>query len=172
LQDGPHPLRGEPAGGSPRRGDPRWQRALAGDPLELRALAQAEGATGLLEGVEDGGELFHAACDALPFADDAELALGRLGEVALLDDEALSGIAVAAIHRIASSPPSRGEPLDPDGVRSAARAVLTLASRTSLTRERRARTISVARAFAERGVLDPANIPADLDPATEPRDAP
>jgi hypothetical protein len=166
----PRPLRGEPPGGSPRRKDPRWQRALAGDPLDLRALAQAEGATGLLEGVEDGGELFRAACEAIPLADDAEIALGRLGEIALLDDEALSAAAVVAIRRVAGSRPSRGEALDPDGVAYAARAVLSLSARTGLARERRARAISAARAFAERGVLDVASIPSDLDPA--PADAP
>lgn len=158
-------MRGEPAGGSPRRQEARWQRAVSGDPLELRALAQAEGASGLLEGVEDGGELFRAACEALPFADDADLALGRLGEIALLDDPALSETAVIAIHRIAQAPPSRGEPLDPDGVAAAARAVLALASRTALPPERRSRAISAARAFAERGALDPDRIPVDLDPA-------
>lgn len=164
AEAGPRPLRGEPPGGSPRRQDPRWQRALAGDPLDVQALAEAEGATGLLEGLEDGGELFRAACEALPLAGDGELALGRLGEVALLEDPALSEAAVVAIHRIAAGPPSRGELLDADGVAGAAAAVLALASRTTLPRERRARAISAARAFAERGVLDPDRIPADLDP--------
>ncbi len=168
----PRPLRGEPEGGSPRRRDARWQRALAGDPLDVRALAHAEGASGLLEGVEDGGDIFHIACEAIPFADDAEIALGRLGEVALLDDAALSPIAVVAIHRVAAGPPSRGEPLDPDGVSAAARAVLALASNTTLPPERRARAVSAARAFAERGVLDPATIPADLDPAPPTPPAP
>jgi hypothetical protein len=171
LPDVAHPLRGEPPGGSPRRQDTRWQRALAGDPLDVRALAQAEGAAGLLDGLEDGGELFRVACEALPFADDAEIALGRLGEIALLDDAALSDAAVATIHRIAAGPPSRGEPLEPDGVAAAARAVLAVAARASLPRERRARAVSAARAFAERGVLDPANIPLELDPPTEPADS-
>lgn len=161
---GPRPLRGEAPGGSPRRADLRWQRALAGDPLDLQALAEAEGATGLLEGLEDGGDLFRTACEALPLAPDAEVALGRLGEVALLPDGALSDAAVAAIHRIAAGPPSRGEPLDPDGVARAAAAVLALASRETLPRERRARAISAARAFAARGALDAGKIPADLDP--------
>lgn len=172
LQQAQRPLRGEPAGGSPRRRDLRWQRALGGDPLELRALAAAEGASGLLDGLEDGGDLFRAACEALPFAGDAEIALGRLGEVALLDDAALSEAAVVAIHRIAAGPPSRGEALDPDGVASAAAAVLALASRETLSRERRARAISAARAFAERGALDPDRIPADLDPAPAPAGSP
>ncbi len=166
------PLRGEPEGGSPRRRDARWQRALAGDPLDVRALALAEGASGLLEGVEDGGEFFHIACEAIPFADDAEIALGRLGEVALLDDATLSQTAVVAIHRVAAGPPSRGEPLDPEGVSAAARAVLAVASNATLPPERRARAVSAARAFAERGALDPATIPADLDPAPPAPPAP
>jgi hypothetical protein len=135
-----------------------------GDPLDVQALAQAEGAAGLLEGVEDGGDLFRVACDALPFAEDADLALGRLGEIALLEDAALSDAAVIVISRIARRPPSRGEPLDPDGVASAARAVLTLATRADLPRPRRSHAISAARAFADRGALDPDGVPVDLDP--------
>jgi len=122
----------------------------------------------LLEGVEDGGDLFLVACQALPFADDADLALGRLGEIALLDDVALSETAVATIHRIAAARPSRGEALDPDGVSAAAQSVLLRAKDTSLARDRRARAVSAARAFAERGVLDPSTIPADLDPPAAP----
>ena len=171
-QQGGRAPQGEPPGGSPRRADPRWQRALGGDPLDLRALAIAEGATGLLAGVEDGGELLHAACAALPFADDAELALGRLGELALIEDASISDVAVATIRAIAGAPPSRGEVLDPDGVASAARAVMTIAARLDLPRERRARAISAARAFAERGALDPASIPADLDPGPAPVGSP
>lgn len=167
-QEAPRPLRGEPSGGSPRRADLRWQRALAGDPLDVRALAEAEGAAGLLEGVEDGGDLFRVACEALPFAPDRDVALGRLAEVALLPDDALSEAAVAAIHGIAAAPPSFGEPLDPEGVAAAAAAVLTLASRQSLPPDRRARAISAARVFAERGALDPDRIPDDLDPPPGP----
>ncbi|MFO0589473.1 MAG: thiamine biosynthesis protein [Polyangiaceae bacterium] len=169
---GPRPLRGEPEGGSPRRAEAPWQQALAGDPLSVRALAHAAGATGLLEGVEDGGALFDVACEALPFADDADIALGRLAEIALLDDAALSSKAVVAIHRIAAKGPARGESLDPDGVTAAARAVMALASNATLPPDRRARAISAARAFAERGALDPATIPADLDPAPSSADAP
>ncbi len=168
----PRPLRGEAPGGSPRRRDLRWQRALGGDPLELRALAESEGATGLLEGVEDGGEIFLAACEALPFAPDAEIALGRLAEIALLEDPAQSEAALVAIHHIAARPPSRGEPLDPDGVASAAATVLVLASRETLPRQQRVRAISAARVFAERGALDPDRIPADLDPAPAPAGSP
>ena len=164
-QVGPRPPRGEAPGGSPRRGDPRWRRALAGDPLDVAALAEAEGATGLLEGVEDGGDLMRVALEALPLAPDAELALGRLGELASLDDASIAEPALAALHLIAGAPPSRGEPLDPDGVAAAARAVMAIAARDGLPRERRARAVSAARAFAERGVLDPDRIPADLDPA-------
>lgn len=131
----------------------------------MEALALSEGATGLLEGVEDGGELFRTACAAMPLAADADLALGRLGEVALFDDASLSDVAILTIHRIAGKAPSRGEPLDPDGVVAAADAMLRLASQKSLPPERRARAISAARLFAERGVLNPDRIPADQDPA-------
>ncbi|MEZ4389452.1 MAG: thiamine biosynthesis protein, partial [Polyangiales bacterium] len=120
--------------------------------------------------VEDGGALFETACRALPFADDAELAAGRLGEIALLDDAAVSDGAVRALRAIAIAPPSRGEARDPDGVARAGAALLRLSQAKSLPPARRALAISAARAFAERGALDPARIPDDLDP--EPAPAP
>ena len=126
----------------------------------------------MLEGVEDGGSFFRIACEALPFADDADIALRRLAEIAQLDDAELSFEAIVTIHRIAARPPSRGEALDPEGVAAAATAVLAIASNATLPRERRSRAVSAARSLAERGVLDPATIPADLDPAPSPSDAP
>ncbi|MBK8259145.1 MAG: thiamine biosynthesis protein [Polyangiaceae bacterium] len=172
LHHAPRPLRGEAPGGSPRRSDPYWKEALGGDPLALRALAEHEGALGLLEGVEDGGDLFRVAVSALPFASDADLALGRLGEIALLEDAALADASVSSLRLIAMQKPTRGELLDPDGVSNAAHALAVLASRENAPKERRSLAISAARAFAERGALDPATIPTALDPPSVPGDSP
>ncbi|MEZ4308937.1 MAG: hypothetical protein R3F14_12940 [Polyangiaceae bacterium] len=77
-REGRVPLRGE-APGEPAQARCALAAGDGGDGVDLAELAEAEGATGLLEGVEDGGALFETACRALPFADDAELAAGRLG---------------------------------------------------------------------------------------------
>ena len=77
----PPPVLRAPAKESARAKDEMWRRATEGDPIELARLADREGAGGLLLGLEDGGEIGLTALAALPFADDAELAYQRLGEI-------------------------------------------------------------------------------------------
>jgi hypothetical protein len=137
----------------------------SGDPIELARLAGAVGATGLLEGVEDGGGVAETALAALPHADDADLAMGRLGELALAAQPSELGPLLEAMLAIAGRPHEPREILDPEGMRAAARALLTLAAQKSLPRNERALAISAARALAEKGIVDPKNIPVDLDPA-------
>jgi hypothetical protein len=149
---------------SPRLSDPRWVRAKDEDPLERARLAEAVGAAELLLGVEDGGEVAETALAALPFADDADLALGKLGSKALSAAPPELSPLLEAILAIAGRPARPREPLDPEGARACGEAMVTIASRTSLPREPRALAVSAARALAERGFVDPARIPSDLDP--------
>ncbi|WP_437729398.1 thiamine biosynthesis protein [Sorangium sp. So ce861] len=148
---------------SPRLTDPRWRLAAGDDPLERARLAEAEGAAGLLAALEDGGGIALTALGALPYADDADLALGPLAERA----RAASGPSLTplleALLGIAGRPPRPREPLDPDGARAAAAALVELSRRRDLPAEQRALAISAARALAERGLVDPRDIPADLD---------
>ncbi|AGP37595.1 hypothetical protein SCE1572_25745 [Sorangium cellulosum So0157-2] len=150
---------------SPRLTDPRWRLAAGDDPLERARLAEAEGATGLLAALEDGGDIALTALGALPYADDADLALAPLAERA----RAASGPSLTplleALLGIAGRPPRPREPLDPDGARAAAAALVELSGRRGLPAEQRALAISAARALAEKGLVDPRDIPADLDPA-------
>ncbi|WP_437944473.1 thiamine biosynthesis protein [Sorangium sp. So ce281] len=149
---------------SPRLTDPRWRLAAGDDPLERARLAEAEGASGLLAALDDGGDIALTALRALPYADDADLALGPLAERA----RAVSGPSLPplleALLGIAGRPPRPREPLDPDGARGAAAALVDLAGRRDLPSDQRALAISAARALAERGLVDPLRIPADLDP--------
>jgi hypothetical protein len=153
-----------PLGPSPRESDPRWKRAPDEDPAEHQRLALAVGAAGLLEGVNDGGEIAAVALAALPYADDADIALARLAELAAGADVSLRRPILSAILAIAGEPRRSRELLDPEGVRRAAEAMLTLAARQDVPREERALAISAARALAEKGYVDPARIPGDLDP--------
>ncbi len=149
---------------SPRLDDPRWQRAMDEDPAGLRALADALGAAGLVEALGDGGEITRTALLSLPLADDADLALGALGKRALAATNEERGATLEALLGVAGRPATAREPLDPEGAAEAGAAVLVLAANTSLPREHRALAVSVARALAEKKIIDPARIPGDLDP--------
>lgn len=149
---------------SPRLKDPRWQRAAGEDRADWQALADALGATGLVEALDDGGEIARTALLALPLADDAELALGPLARRALAASGEDLGAILEAILGIAGRPAEAREALDPEGAAEAGEAMIALAGRTSLPREQRAMAVSAARALAEKKIVDPARIPRDLDP--------
>jgi hypothetical protein len=144
--------------------DDLWRRALDGDPIDLARLADREGAGGLLEGLEEGGPIGLAALAALPYADDAETAYQRLGEIVRQLDPAATSPVVQAIVDMAAKPRRQREPLDPAGMRSCAEALLTVAERKNLAKTVRAPVISALRLLAERGAVNAATIPTDLDP--------
>lgn len=149
---------------SARATDARWLAARDEDPAASMRLAAVEGAAGLLDGVEDGGETTAVALRALPFAEDAESALGRLGALLAGMPGEQQGPALAAILAIAGEPRRQREALDAEGARSCGEALISLASRADLPRENRAIAVSAARALAEKGYADPRKIPGDLDP--------
>lgn len=153
----------QPSARSPRESDLRWRRARDEDPAERQRLALAVGAEGLLEGLDDGDETAAVALSALPYADDADIALGRLADIAL-GPSALRRPVLEAVLLIAGRPRRSRELVDPEGVHRAASAMLTLAARSDLPREERALAISAARALAEKGYVDAKQIPVDLDP--------
>jgi hypothetical protein len=157
------PASAAPRGPSPRLTDARWIRARDEDPLERARLASAVGAAELLEGVEDGGETAETALGALPFADDAEIALGRLAALAAAEPARRRRV-LEAILGVAGRPRRARELLDPEGVRRAGEALVAIAQDRAVPREERAIAISAARALAEKGYVDPVRIPTDLDP--------
>ena len=160
----PPSLGAEPAKESERAQDDLWRRAREGDPVDLARLADREGAGGLLEGLEEGGAMGLTALAALPFADDADAAYHRLGEIVRQLDAAATGPVVRAIVDMAARPRRQTEPLDPAGLRSCADALVRLAEQKSLAKSVRAPAISALRLLAERGAVNAAAIPTDLDP--------
>jgi hypothetical protein len=148
---------------SERAKDDLWRRAGDGDPIDLARLADREGAGGLLEGLEEGGTVGRTALEALPFADDADAAYQRLGEILRQIDPGESGPIVRTITGIALRPRRQTEPLDPPGLRSCALALLDLAQKTSLPKTVRAPAISAVRLLSERAAVDAGMIPTDLD---------
>ncbi len=148
---------------SERTKDELWQRALGHDPIDLARLADREGAGGLLLGLEEGGAIGRAALESLPFADDAEAAYQRLGELLRQIDPGESGPVVRAISGIALRPRKQAEPIDPPGLRSCAESLLDIANRKNLAKSVRAPAISALRLLAERGGIDGGAVPTDLD---------
>jgi hypothetical protein len=93
---------------TPLASDALWQRAARGDPIDLQRLADREGAGGLLAGVELGRTLGLTALAALAYAEDSELALGRLCELAhRLDGSGRHAVLVAVQRVVAAIPPDR-----------------------------------------------------------------
>ena len=136
-----------------------WQRAAEGDPIQLARLADREGAGGSCWAWKTA-KIGLTALAALPFADDAELAYQRLGEILRQIDPVESGPLVRAITGIALRPRRQTEPQDPEGTRFVGGALFALAERTKLPAALRAPAISALRLLAERGAVDELSNPS------------
>lgn len=97
--------------GPPRADDALWQRAAGRDPIDLQALADREGAAVLLAAVERGGDVGLTALAALPYADDAELALARLCQLSELLSGAPRHSVLVALQSVAAAIEPGGERL-------------------------------------------------------------
>ncbi len=148
---------------SPRLADPQWKLAAEGDRAELARLADREGAQGLLQGVEDGGEVARTALAALALADDGEFALGRLGQIAAQLSPSEAVYVLDALSAIAAQPYRQTEPLDREGVRTCAASLLEIAGRARDPARVRASAISTLRLLADRRWVDTKTIPRELD---------
>jgi hypothetical protein len=153
-----------PTAASARASDARWIAARDEDPAASMRLAAIEGAAGLMDGLDDGGETAVTALRALPYASDAEAALGRLGSSLAGASPEQQGALLTTILAIAGERRRSREAIDPEGARSCGDALILLASRADVVRENRATAVSAARALAEKGIVDPRKIPKDLDP--------
>jgi hypothetical protein len=144
--------------------DERWQRAAGEDQADKQALADALGAAGLVDALDDGGGITMTALACLPLADDADTALGPLAKRLLEATNESREPYLSALLGIAGRPARAREVVDPDGARQAGEAVLSMAKNEALPREHRALAISAARALAEKKIVDSTKIPTDLDP--------
>lgn len=144
---------------------PNWRAALASpdDALELARLAESEGAAGLLVGLEEGGAVGNVALLALPYADDAEHAVGRLAEILDAAPQETMALVIDAIEGITLRPLTQTEPGDPLAVHRAFDALARVAARKELPATVRARAVSVARLIASRRPYDPRGLPTEFD---------
>jgi hypothetical protein len=147
----------------PRSSDPRWLEARSADPLEKQRLAVAVGAAELVAALDDGGETADTALAALPYAEDGEIALARLADLAR-EDATRRRRVLKAILGVAGHPGGPTEPLDLEGARRCGEAMIAVAKDASIPRDERALALSAARALAERGYVARGKIPGDLGP--------
>jgi hypothetical protein len=145
---------------STRPDEPRYARALAeaDDPLEMQRLGLDAGASELVAALDDGGLVARVALAALPFAEDALLALGPLAERALAaragaqksgrtGDALPSANALLEVARaLAERGPGDGEVADPEGVTRALTLFAQLAQDEALPEETRALAADAASA--------------------------
>lgn len=108
---------GQDAGIPPLVEDEAWVRARNLDPLDLGQLADQEGALGLISGLYSKGPAQRVAREALPYAPDVELAIGRycawIETTGPTEREAALGILVRMLDA-----PTFGERLDVPGEQS------------------------------------------------------
>jgi hypothetical protein len=150
---------------SARASDPRWIRAGGDEPIERIRLAEAVGAEELVDALDDGGAIEKTALSAIPFARDADLALAPLAARAAAAAAAPERTALLeSLLAVAGRPRDQRDPIDPEGVRAAAATLVAIAGRASLPRDDRALAVSAARALADKGWIEAARIPTDLDP--------
>lgn len=142
-----------------------WKAALAApdDAIELARLAEAEGASGLLVGLEEGGATGLVALAALPYADDAEHALPRLAEILVAVPPASLPPVIDCVEGIVQRPLTQTEPKNPLGAHAAFDALLAIAKRTDVPAPTRARAVSVGRLIAARGPYDAKLLPTEFD---------
>jgi len=115
------------------------------------ALAEREGASGLLEGVLDGGEVRRVALRAVVYAPDAEVALGRLGALSVSASGEEAEALLEAIVEIAGRPRQPRELVDPEGMRACAERMRELSSRDGAPAGHRALAATAAHRLREKG---------------------
>lgn len=144
---------GEAAGANRFRNDPLWQRAGAGHAeIDLMRLANREGAAGLLEGLRVGRSVGLTALAALPYAEDAELALNRLCELLARpgDQPPNPNLAVLrSVHGIAARPPRQREALAASGYAACVPVIQRLVKLPNLDAERHDLASSAAGSLLE-----------------------
>jgi hypothetical protein len=132
--------------------DARWTRAAGGAPIDLEILAKYEGAMGLVEGAEIGGETTRTALAALPFAPDAEVVVGRICDWLRGTSVAHAAVFLEAIHGVAVRPPRDAESLDPSWQPRCATALDQFVARSGVSASDHDLAVSARRLIDEHGL--------------------
>jgi hypothetical protein len=95
--------------------DPLWASAEHGNDFDLARLGRQEGAESLLTALRLGGRLGRTALDALAYAHDRSLVLGRSCELATHSAPATTTLLLASILEILENAPRTEETVDASG---------------------------------------------------------
>jgi hypothetical protein len=101
------------------------------------------------------------ALAALALADDAELVLGELGELAR--DPRRGDAALATLAQLAARPPRGGEALDADSLARCIAALDAMSRDATVEMPRRVLAVNALRAFSRAGYLAEERITRELD---------
>lgn len=146
----------------PRSYGPAWAAAeKSDDEADLARLALAEGASGLLEAIDDPPHRA-VALHALPHAPDRDLAIGALAARVAKGSPEAGAFADALLGVLAPAGADR-ERLDPTGETGAARDLLAVATDETRPKELRRKAASALWRLAERGVLPREKVPVVND---------
>lgn len=137
-----------------------WEAAVGDDELALRRLAELHTATELMA-IARGGRQAAPALAAIAHADDAELVLADLAELAA--DAERGAAALAVIAAIASRPQRTGEAVDPDSLERCLARLDALSRDPSVDRPRRVLAVNALRGFVHAGYLPADRVTTALD---------
>jgi hypothetical protein len=139
-----------------------WQRAGAGEGDDLARLVDYTGCAGVVERGRDDASLRATAVRAAAYCRDM-VALPWLSEVGRdgPDEDALAALDSAV--QLAALPRRAVDPDDAPELREGCDRLLDLARDAARPKERRVIAIRALRMLAERGCVDRAAIPGDLD---------
>ncbi len=143
-----------------------WTRAKLGDAADLARLADREGESGLVERGATGDPATRlTAIRAMAFAPDpgAFGGLPFLAEAARGTDEPQAQAALDSAIDLAARPRRAVDPEDAAEMKAGCDGLLALAKDPKASRGRRVKAIGALRMLVDRGCVDPAAIPTDLD---------
>jgi hypothetical protein len=115
---GPLDLDRPPPEGSRFATSPVWRAALSGDALDLDRLARSEGAAGLAEALDLGGQPARSALAAAGYAEDGELLAGRLCALAAATAPPARASVLRAVRAVWARPRGSVEHLDATAAKS------------------------------------------------------
>ena len=142
-----------------------WTRAKGGDADDLARLADREGESGLAERGRSDPAARMAAIRAMAFAPEpgAFGGLPFLAEAARGTDEPQAQAALESAIDLAARPRRAVDPEDAAEMKAGCDSMLALAKDVKAPRARRVNAIRALRMLADRGCVDPAALPTDLD---------
>ncbi len=141
--------------------------AAGGDADDLARLADREGASGLVERgrADTDHAVVLASIRAMAFAPEpgAFAGLPFLAEAARGSDDALAQAALESALDLAARPRRQIDPEDAAEMKEGCDDMVALAKDAKAARARRVAAIRALRMLADRGCVDPASLPTDLD---------